>query len=83
MKLVLRIFFIAIAHILFMFDTYTTVWFGLASIVAFILYFGAFLNSSLFASRPRRYVKLIVCTLIATLFSLYWGVFWCFNTFGT
>jgi hypothetical protein len=97
MKLVLRILFIAIAHILFMFDAYATncfglainysvkvfVWFGLSSIMAFILYFGALLNSSLFASNPRRYELLIVCAFVATLFSLYWGVVWCFNQFGT
>ena len=98
MKSLLKILSVAAAHVAFLFSAYGTgfyglkelpydlvifLWLGGSSLAAFCLYYFALAKSSLLSSKPRRRIKLGACAFMATLVSLYLGVFWCFNTFGT
>jgi len=53
-------------------------------VLAFLAYFWALRQSPLFTSKPRwRPAKLFALSLISSLASLYVGVSWAFNTYGT
>jgi hypothetical protein len=58
------------------------IWLLLPSCVACCLYYFSLSSADLFTARARR-GKLAVCSIAATLFTLYWGVFLSFNTYGT
>lgn len=58
------------------------VWLLLPSCCAFVLYYFS-LSRADFVSDPYRRVKLATSSLVATLFSLYWGVFFALNTYGS
>jgi hypothetical protein len=58
------------------------VWLLLPSCGAFVLYYVS-LSKADFISEPYRRVKLATSSLAATLFSLYWGVFFALNTYGS
>ena len=58
------------------------IWLLLPSCAACYLYHLLLSNAGLFAAPHRRW-KLATCSIAATLFSLYWGVFFSFNTYGT
>jgi hypothetical protein len=59
----------------------TVIWLLLPSCTAFFLYYFSLSDAGLFSARHRR-GKLATCCIVATLFSLYWGVFFSLNTYG-
>jgi hypothetical protein len=63
-------------------DWAVVIWLLLPSCVACCLYYFSLSSAGLFTT-PARREKLAVCSIAATLFSLYWGVFLGFNTYGT
>jgi hypothetical protein len=99
MKPLLKMLLVAAAHIGFLFSAYGThffglherapydllmfLWLGASSAGAFCFYYFALARSPLLSSKQGRRLKLGACALVVTLVSLYLGVFWCFNTFGT
>jgi hypothetical protein len=54
----------------------------LPSCAACYLYYGSLSGAGLFAA-PHRQGKVAACSIAATLFSLYWGVFFSLNNFGS
>lgn len=97
MKLLARLALIAGTHIAFLFFGYGSHFFGLrlpssvaisvwllvSSVVALVSYWAALNRSPLWSSVRYRSEKLAACAVPATLVSLYAGVFFAFNTFGT
>jgi len=94
LKLLLKLLFVAGWHVGILFLLYgwklvpnlsgwgTIAWLLLPSCVAFCLYYLS-LSRSVFANAPHRQGKLTTCSLAATLFSLYGGVFFALNSFGS
>jgi hypothetical protein len=98
LKLSLEMIFIAAFHIGVLFIVYgkkwlahlagwpivnpAYVWLLLPSCGAFVLYYFSLSRANFFGD-PFRRGKLTASSLAATLFSLYWGVFFSFNTYGT
>lgn len=90
---VIFVFFIACAHIIFLFLAYRTgvvglqlpymskiaIWLGCSSGAAGIAYY--FTCSGLWVLKTR--VPKLIFALVATCISLYVGVFWAFNVLGT
>jgi hypothetical protein len=87
------VFFIAFAHILFLFHAYRTgafglalpymlkisMWLGCSSVAAGIAYYFACSGLPVLKSRVPK----LIFAFVATCISLYAGVFLAFNVFGT
>lgn len=56
-------------------------WLGISTALAFSFYFLLLLRSGLMRD-PMRRIKVASCSAVASLLSLYCGVFLCLNTFG-
>jgi len=94
LKLLLEVLFIASFHVGVLFTVYgrrllptlnewsTVVWLLLPSCGAFSLYYFSLSKADLFGG-PFRRGKLAMSSVGATLFSLYWGVFFALNTYGS
>ena len=97
MKLFLQVALIACVHVAFLFSTYASlsyfglkvpaflgiaVWIG-ASVVALEAYRAAFNKSSLWEAVSHRAFWCATCSTILMFASLYVGLFFAFNTFGT
>ena len=95
-KLSLKMLLIALGHIGILFISYgrkwirllppmaglsTWVWLVLPSAIAFVLYC-FFLGRAGVLSEHNRRAKITICSLAATLCSLYLGVFFSLNTYG-
>lgn len=96
-KLILKLVMIACAHIAVVFvvagrkllaylpppmhGISAILWLLLPSCAAFCMYYSSLAGAGVFASSCRR-EKLAACSAEATLFSLYWGVFFSLNTYG-
>jgi len=52
-------------------------------ICVFLAYSWALSKAPLLRSEPRRVVTVIVLSLLSSLVSLFVGLFWAFNTYGT
>ena len=96
MKLLLKTLLIACFHVGILFIAYGRRWLaylphmlGMASFawlvlptcVAFCLYYFSF-SASGFLSAPNRRAKLMTCSIVVSLLSLYLGVFLSLNTYG-
>ena len=96
MKLIAQIALVACIHVVFLFTAYGTkffglnlpsvvlmsLWLGVSSVLAFAAYFFAFLKTKFLASALYREGLWIFCAGLATLISLYIGVFLALNTYG-
>lgn len=51
-------------------------------VIPFVLNYCFISSSNLFSENMRR-MKVAGCSIAATIFSLYWGMFLCLNTFGS
>lgn len=99
MKDFAKIIAVAAAHVLFLFGTYrsafgrylpynvwTFIWFFVSTGIAFSLYNLILFRSHWGQKSTHQVRKMILCTVVAillSLFSLYWGVVFSFNAFGT
>lgn len=96
MKLIAQIVLVACIHVAFLFSAYGTqffslslppvllmvIWLGVSSVLAFAAYFFALLKTKLLALALYREAFWIFCAGLATLTSLYTGVFLALNTYG-
>lgn len=96
MKLIAQIVLVACIHVAFLFTAYGTkffglnlppvflmvLWLGVSSIFAFAAYFLALLKTKLLATALYRDGLWLFCAGLATLISLYVGVFLALNTYG-
>ena len=98
MKLLMKLFLVAVGHTVFLFVFYATagfhltmllppvllmlIWVVASSIVAFFLNYSILLRSSFFSSRHTRRLTFVILSIVATFLSFYLGMYASLNTFG-